>query len=291
MRDFHIKYQQIITIVLLIISLLGLWQFFDLSSKNKDKADQITQLKNDLASTTESLASVQNDNTNLIEALDTEKRRNDDFENQISDIASTVGVLDKLSKTDPELLQKYSKVYFLNENYVPARLTRIDEDFVYDQNRLYQIHADIWSHLKNMLKDAKDDNINLLVVSAYRSFFEQASLKNSYTVTYGSGANTFSADQGYSEHQLGTTVDLSTKELGSGYTQIESTEAYQWLLDNAYKYGFILSYPKGNDYYVFEPWHWRFVGTDLAKDLHRKDKDFYDLTQRELDEYLVNFFD
>ena len=53
----------------------------------------------------------------------------------------------------------------------------------------------------------------------------------------------------------------------------------------------MLSYPKGNAYYIFEPWHWRFVGKDLAKDLHRHKEYFYDWDQRDIDEYLIDFFD
>ena len=53
----------------------------------------------------------------------------------------------------------------------------------------------------------------------------------------------------------------------------------------------MLSYPKNNAYYIFEPWHWRFVGQDLAKDLQTDGLFFYDLDQRQLDEYLISFFD
>lgn len=145
--------------------------------------------------------------------------------------------------------------------------------------------------LEDMLDAAKDDGIDLKVLSAYRSFDEQISVKQSHTVVYGSGANTFSADQGYSEHQLGTTVDLTTPEINGAYESFADTDAYQWLQKNAYKYGFILSYPEGNAYYVFEPWHWRFVGVDLARDLHRKGDNFYDWDQRKIDEYLIKIFD
>ena len=81
---------------------------------------------------------------------------------------------------------------------------------------------------------------------------------------YGSGANSFSADQGYSEHQLGTTVDFSTSSLGGSLNGFDQTEAYEWLDKNAHRFGFILSYSKDNAYYIYEPWHWRFVGKDLA---------------------------
>jgi len=137
-----------------------------------------------------------------------------------------------------------------------------------------------------------DESIELLVASAFRSFDEQASLKSSYTVTYGAGtANQFSADQGYSEHQLGTSADFTTLAVGGNFSKFETDPAYKWMLENAYKYGFVLSYPKGNVYYKFEPWHWRFVGTELAKRLYIDKEYFYDLGQREIDQYLIKIFD
>jgi LAS superfamily LD-carboxypeptidase LdcB len=283
-----------VTLILIVFIAYGVYQYTNLKDSSqaeiKNKSESISNLESDLTSHKEMLENSRQDNIQLSEALDTEKRRNEDFEDQIRSLSKTVGVLDKLSKTDPELLQKYSKVYFLNENYAPNKLKKIDDTYILQDGKNYQVHADVWPHLKDMLEEAEDDGINLIVISAYRSFFEQASLKSGYKVSYGSGANTFSADQGYSEHQLGTTIDLSTKELGTSYTSIEDSDAYKWLQDNAYKYGFILSYPKGNAYYQFEPWHWRYVGIKLAKYLDREEKNFYDLTQREIDSYLVDLF-
>ena len=228
----------------------------------------------------------------LAEDFDREKDRNEAFEDQIDKIGSTVGTLDKLAKTDKELLQKYSKVYFLNEHYTPPKLTEIPAELVYTEGGDPEfLHAQAFPFFKKMVAAALEDGVKLWVVSAFRSFDEQRALKGAYTVTYGSGANTFSADQGYSEHQLGTTIDLTTEGIGGGLTNFETTQAYAWLEKNAHTYGFVLSYPKGNAYYVFEPWHWRFVGTDLARDLHKKGKSFYDMDQREIDEYLISLFD
>ncbi|MBC7836964.1 D-alanyl-D-alanine carboxypeptidase family protein [Acetobacteraceae bacterium] len=78
---------------------------------------------------------------------------------------------------------------------------------------------------------------------------------------------------------------------GALNTNIDTTNAYAWLNKNAYKYGFVLSYPQGNAYYIYEPWHWRYVGKKLAKDLHNDQEHFYDLEQRKIDEYLANIFD
>lgn len=227
----------------------------------------------------------------LADELDDEKDRNEEFEDQIKDIAGTVGVLDKLSKTDEELLQKYSKVYFLNENYIPSKIKQIDDSYILGNREAQFFHADALPFLTDMLEEATEDGITLKVVSAYRSFDTQAQLKGAYTQIYGSGANTFSADQGYSEHQLGTTLDLTDPTTGGTYTSFKDTPAYAWLLENAHRYGFTLSYPENNSFYVFEPWHWRFVGKDLARDLKREGTHFYDWDQRKIDEYLVSIFD
>jgi len=257
-----------------------------------ENAARIVELENILIETQTLLQESVDENNDLSRDLRREKNKNEEFEDQIDKIGSTVGILDKLAKTDPELLQKYSKVYFLNEHYIPPKLTQLPNDFVYREAGDPEFfHAQAYPYFKEMVEDALDDGVKLWVVSAFRSFDEQRALKGAYTVTYGSGANTFSADQGYSEHQLGTTVDFTTENISGSLTGFEATPAYEWLLKNAHRYGFALSYPKDNAYYVFEPWHWRFVGTDLADDLHRDEKFFYDLDQRKIDEYLISLFD
>lgn len=230
-------------------------------------------------------------NIALADKLQKEQAKNGIFETQIGEISGTVGKLDKLSKTDKEFLQKYSKVYFLNEHYVPEALAHISKDFLYESKKEVWVHSKVLSYLEALLKDAKDSGMDLKIISAYRSFDEQSSLKGVYTVNYGSGANTFSADQGYSEHQLGTTLDFTTTSVGATFSGFSKTPEYKWLLANAYKYGFILSYPKDNTYYQYEPWHFRFVGKSLAKRLNEEKQNFYDLEQRTIDSYLINIFD
>lgn len=228
----------------------------------------------------------------LSQNLADEQSKNAIFEGQISQIVGTVGNLDKLAKTDKELLQKYSKVYFLNEHYIPDGLALLPKEFVYNsEERTVEIHSKVLPYLTNLLNEAKGAGIELLVISGYRSFGEQGTLKNGYTVVYGSGANKFSADQGYSEHQLGTTLDFTTPEIGANFEKFKTTEAYKWLQENAHRFGFILSYPEGNSYYQFEPWHWRFVGKSLAGMLFEEKESFYNLGQNRIDAYLINIFD
>lgn len=262
-----------------------------LTQQSAQKTNELAVASSTIAELKDELADFKEELEDLADDYRDEKNRNEEFEDQIRDLAGTLGDLDKLAKTDEELLAKYSKIYFLNENYTPARLKQIDDKYILAGKKDQYFHADVIDHLEDLLNAARRADIDLKIVSAYRSFDEQISLKGQFLQVYGTGANAFSADQGYSEHQLGTTVDLTTPEVGGTYASFKDTEAYDWLLDNAYKYGFVLSYPEGNAYYVFEPWHWRFVSTDLARDLHRKDRTFYDLDQREINEYLLNFFD
>ncbi|MDP3955702.1 MAG: M15 family metallopeptidase [bacterium] len=213
-------------------------------------------------------------------------------EQAVGSISGAVGSLQKLSQIDPELLIKYSKVYFTNENYAPAHLTEIPTAHLYNEDERERFVTEAWPYLKGLLDSAETSGVTLFIKSAYRSFGEQQSLKSIYRVIYGAGtANSFSADQGYSEHQLGTTADFITTGLGGQLEGFDGTNAFQWLINNAYRFGFVLSYPKGNNYYVYEPWHWRFVGVKLATHLHENKLNFYDVDQREIDMYLVSVFD
>jgi len=252
---------------------------------SKDLQNVVIELQTHLSSSTAQ-------NRNLDDFLTILKARNSDFQNDLLEKDQKVQLLTKLVQTDPELLRKYSKVYFLNENYIPTELSLIDAQFLFRQNPSLQIHTKIKPYLEALIRDARAENINLSVLSAYRSYDVQKSIKSKYTVIYGADStNRFSADQGYSEHQLGTTVDLTTKKGGAVLDGFEKTPAYPWLLTNAQKYGFILSYPANNAFYLFEPWHWRFVGVALATSLHTANKHFYDLQQRELDPFLLKIFD
>lgn len=228
----------------------------------------------------------------LFSELIREQQKNEDIEDQIGDAIDTVKDLKKLSETDKELLQKYSKVYFLNEHYIPKALVDIDEKYLSYKDQKKQIHKNVYPFLKDLLDEAEEDGVSIKINSAFRSFATQTGLKSQYKVTYGAGtSNAFSADQGYSEHQLGTAVDFGAPSVNYSFDNFEGTKEFEWLQENAHRYGFTLSYPKGNKYYVYEPWHWRFVGEDLARKLHREGKYFYDLEQREIDKYLLEIFD
>lgn len=291
------EYVWFVTILTLLgVLILGGYRYYVLNVESKLLRDELvttTTIQNQhISFLRDTLLRANNENVDLLTKLNGEKAQNENLGAQIQSISSTVGNLYKLSKTDRELLQKYSNVYFLNENYVPSSLSQIDSSFLYRGEKGDSIHATIKPFLENMIRAAQAESVPLLILSAYRSFDTQAVLKNQYKVTYGTtAANKFSADQGYSEHQLGSTADFTTPKGGEVLEGFDKTASYTWLVNNAYKYGFVLSYPKGNKFYKFEPWHWRYVGVELATRLHNENKYFYDMDQRQINEYLVKIFD
>ena len=115
-------------------------------------------------------------------------------------------------------------------------------------------------------------NGTLCLNSGYRSFNTQTYTYNNDVARYGKKvAETLAAHPGYSEHQTGLAADVSTTALGCKITNFGSSKASAWITKNAYLYGFIVRYPKGETAttgYQYEPWHLRFVGVELATQMH-----------------------
>ncbi len=245
-----------------------------------------------LRASTAEVEKLSSQNNDLLIVLQASTQERDALQQQTQTLSSTVSTLDKLVKTDKQLLEKYSSVYFLNENYLPRDLFALDKSYLLRPDKPEQVIVGIVPHLVDLMKAAEAAKIPLKILSGYRSYGTQSALKSTYKVAYGAGtANSFSADQGYSEHQLGTTVDFTTPTVGASLAGFDKTSSYAWLQKNAHLYGFSLSYPKGNEHFVFEPWHWRYVGVALATKLYNEKKTLYDLDQREIDTYLIKFFD
>lgn len=166
-----------------------------------------------------------------------------------------------LSKNYLMLVNKY---YKLEQNYIPKNLVEIHTKYGRTGQKL---EKKTYEQFIKMYQDAYKEGLNLYIISPYRSYTRQNTLYQNYTKRDGKkAADTYSARAGYSEHQTGLALDiLSTNSTMDNFIQ---TKEYQWLLKNAYKYGFILRYPKGKEYltgYMFESWHYRYVGEEAAK--------------------------
>lgn len=150
---------------------------------------------------------------------------------------------------------------------VPLRLTNGDAEM-----DLRKVAADA---LKEMFTAAKQDDLDLQISSAYRSYNYQVNLYNHYVNVQGKAvADSQSARPGYSEHQTGLAVDV---EPTSRKCEVEAcfgdTPEGKWVAANAHKFGFIIRYPKNMQSvtgYIYEPWHIRYVGKELAGEMHKQ---------------------
>ncbi len=127
--------------------------------------------------------------------------------------------------------------------------------------------------LNEMFADAARQGITLIAVSGYRSYQTQEVVYASAVQGYGQAeADRTSARPGHSEHQLGTVMDVSTpSEGGELEASFGDTPAGEWVAENSYKYGFIISYPAGKEAitgYTYEPWHIRYFPKDIALEIH-----------------------
>lgn len=160
--------------------------------------------------------------------------------------------------------------------YKPASLTTITVS-TYD-NQPLMVRNELIEPLKSLTTAAEASGVYLMVRSAYRSSEEQAAV----TKEVDQGV---AALPGQSEHQTGLAVDFNNQPNNCGnYCSLNKLSA-QWLAENAYKYGFILRYPEGKESitgYPPEAWHYRYVGTRLAKAIHSSGltyDEFYNLFQ------------
>lgn len=127
--------------------------------------------------------------------------------------------------------------------------------------------------LEEMFAAAKQDGVELVFGSGYRSEAYQRTLYNGYVAQDGqAAADRYSARPGTSEHQTGLSFD-ATAANGACHLEkcFEDTPEGTWLAANAYKYGFIIRYVEGKELvtgYDYEPWHMRYIGKELALEMH-----------------------
>ena len=175
------------------------------------------------------------------------------------------------------LVNKYN---YVTNDFVPNDLVDVLE---YSKPGI-KLNKECKDAFIKMARDAEVNGYTLRAISTYRTLEYQEKLYNNYMKQDGQEkADTYSARPGFSEHHTGLAVDLDNNILS--YTNFENTKEFNWMQDNAYKYGFILRYPKDESItgYIYEPWHYRYVGLDVATYIHDKNITF--------EEYYYEFLD
>ncbi|NPE22163.1 M15 family metallopeptidase [Fusibacter sp. A1] len=170
---------------------------------------------------------------------------------------------DRIIAEPLEMLVLVNKKTNLAARFKPESIVHADVTQKYGNTSVSDV---IHSDLKRMFEDARKAGHILYLSSGYRdydfqeSLFSQGVRKNGYAYT-----NRFIAVPGQSEHQTGLAVDITAKSVSLGLTAtFDGTKEYEWLMEHAYEYGFILRYPEGKEAitgYGYEPWHYRYVGS------------------------------
>lgn len=165
------------------------------------------------------------------------------------------------------LVNKYN---YLTKDYIPENLETISKQYALDNMQLVNYAKNAF---EKMAKNAKQENLSIIAMSTYRSYEYQVNLYNRYVKQDGKEkADTYSGRPGYSEHQTGLAVDIYNGK--ENYTNFEVTKEFQWMQENAHKYGFILRFPKNKvkqTGYEYESWHYRYVGIEIATYIHNND--------------------
>ena len=169
----------------------------------------------------------------------------------------------KIITNPDDLLVVVNKNNKLPNGFIPKNLTKISLEFANEDKYMVK---EAKEQFEKLSRDAKKLNYNIIAVSTYRSYDYQEKLFNNYLKEKGEKHTlNYSAKPGHSEHQTGLAVDV----MGSNndYNLFEESKEFNWMKNNAHKYGFILRYPK-DKYQItgfkYEPWHYRYVG-NVAK--------------------------
>jgi D-alanyl-D-alanine carboxypeptidase len=163
-------------------------------------------------------------------------------------------------------------IYRLPADFAPRRLVSTARAGL---QRGYEIIPALVDDLRAMHQASIEADAEIAIRWAYRSYGEQVSAHNLWVSQVGEErARQVSARPGHSEHGLGTAIDFRSADSLRPpweYDDWARTRPGAWMQDNAWRFGFVLSYPKGmadETCYAYEPWHYRYVGRDLAQQIH-----------------------
>lgn len=167
-----------------------------------------------------------------------------------------------------------NKFYYLSKDYKRDDIVDISPTIAYYDNSASSVVVEAYEKMRADVKEALD--IDLMINSSYRSYEEQEEIYDEYSKLGQSYADSYAARPGFSEHQTGLAIDMTSLQhpYRDEFTQ---SEEYEWLKNNCYKYGFILRYPEGKEDitgYSTESWHFRYVGVEVATIIYEEDITF-----------------
>lgn len=169
--------------------------------------------------------------------------------------------------------------------YSPAHLQPIPKTIPVRGASMQCLTDETIGQLGKMVAAAKAEKLSLVVSSAYRSSDIQTTLFTNNQAAHPDQDFPSVAQPEHSEHQLGTTIDFrSGTSVDFTLEAFGKSPEYTWLEQHAREYGFVRSYPDGQEQvtgYHAEPWHWRYVGVDIANAIHDSGLTPYEYLKKE----------
>lgn len=186
-------------------------------------------------------------------------------EKEVIKVPTSTGVKENLTigtTSKGYTIKRVNGIYYVNDILIANKTYALPSS--YTPGKLLDTFMNAFNTMQTA---ALSEGISLKIVSGYRSYSTQYTLYNRYVNRDGKVlADTYSARAGHSEHQSGLAADINSLE----QSWINTPEG-KWLNNNCHKYGFIIRYPKGKESitgYMYEPWHIRYVGVDVATSLY-----------------------
>ena len=169
------------------------------------------------------------------------------------------------SKNEEMLVNKY---HALSKNYEASDIVKVSSTYAYAGMSL---NKEAYDAFRKLSDDARKEGYTIIILSSYRTYEYQEKLWNDRKKLKGEKeADAYAARAGSSEHETGYAIDVADYNHPINFGEQDS---YNWMLNNSYKYGYILRYPEGKEDitgYDYEAWHYRYLGVDLATKIYNE---------------------
>lgn len=277
------NFKKISKVILIFLFIVCVGAFYlAISSKQKNSIKSIRNSNTELVNNGTELSSADlNEQNNLYQ--DTASKDTNPLETLINPQKQVVEKKKVEKNPCPEPKKIYEDQTYLNvdqntsledTSYIPSDLVKLDKSV---STSTLCLKKDAAFALIQMAEAAKKDGYTIKATSGFRDYDTQKSILDRNIKSGNKNATKLVAKPGYSEHQLGVAVDLTSPSISyaSATTRFQDTKEAKWLEEHASDYGFIESYPKGKEEitgYLYEAWHYRYVGLVNAQEIIKSEK-------------------
>ncbi|SNZ14416.1 D-Ala-D-Ala carboxypeptidase. Metallo peptidase. MEROPS family M15B [Terribacillus aidingensis] len=238
----------------------------DQQTSQKENTNELTEKKTEYQQAAEEETAVEEEPAEV---------KPDQHQKEANDVIGTIE--EPVTVDNPDSIEVVvNKTRQFPDGWAPKDLVEPDVPFYFNEHlEKRKMRKEAAAALEELFAASQKDGMELVAASGYRSESRQKQIYEDNVSAQGQEeTDKVSARPGRSEHQSGLAIDLTSAEMALALEEtFINTDEGKWLADHAYAYGFIVRYPKGKTDitgYSYEPWHIRYVGKDLAKQIHEE---------------------